>query len=135
MSEKGQPNLPELKIYHLGLTRLDVHLALSEHPSNKNVTNNPLKYCFAILRNSLNSLNGKKVGQSAQHLIRNITSRVWIWLKGFPKFLKSFSSSASRKTALKQETIPRRPYLVYVIDPFTHLIVGVHITNGQKEAQ
>jgi hypothetical protein len=134
MSKTGQPNLPELRIYYVGSTRLDVHLVSNENPSKTMMDKSP-KHYFAILQNSLNSFENEKTRQFAQYLIRNITSRVWIWLKGFSKFLKSFSPFASRQTALKQETIPHRPYLVYVIDPFTHLIVGVYIANDQKEAQ
>lgn len=134
MSE-GQPDLPKLKIHHVGLIRLDVCLLSSGHLPNKTVTNNSPHFCSVILQSCLDGLKGGKTGQFAQHLVRNIISRVWIWLNGFPKFLKSFSPSASRQTALKQETIPHRPYLVYVIDPFTHLIVGVYVANDQKEAQ
>ncbi|MBD2465915.1 hypothetical protein H6G89_33555 [Oscillatoria sp. FACHB-1407] len=134
MSKTGQPNLPELRIYYVGSTRLDVHLVSSKNPSKTMMDKSP-KYYFAILRNSLNSFKDGRTGQFAQHLIQNITSRVWIWLKGFPKFLRSFSPSAFRQTALKQETIPHHPYLVYVTDPFTHLIVGVYVATGQKEAQ
>lgn len=134
MSKTGRPNLPELRIYYIGSTRLDVHLVSSKNPI-KTMMNKSLKHYFAILQNSLNSLENEKTGQFAQHLIRSITSRVWIWLKGFSKFLRSFSLCAFRQTALKQETIPHRPYLVYVTDPFTHLIVGVYVANDQKETQ